>query len=66
LPASQPPDAGSTAPAPPAEVEALVRAGRTIEAVMAYREHFPNAGLGEAMDAVSALERRLRDGAAPS
>ena len=33
---------------------------------MAYREHYPQAGLGEAMDAISALERRLRDETRPS
>jgi ribosomal protein L7/L12 len=65
-PVAPPPSNGDAgAPAMPAEVEAMVRAGRTIEAVMAYREHNPAAGLGEAMDAVSALERRLRGDAGP-
>lgn len=60
LPAPPASDDAAGAPAIPAEVEALARAGRTIEAVMAYRERYPQLTLGEAMDRVGALERRLR------
>ena len=40
------------------EVERLVRAGRKIEAIKAYRES-TGVGLREAKEAVEALERRL-------
>jgi ribosomal protein L7/L12 len=60
LPAPPAGDDAAGAPALPAEVEALARAGRTIEAVMRYRERYPQVALGEAMDRIGALERRLR------
>ncbi|AXK86236.1 hypothetical protein SAMN05421776_102623 [Nocardia farcinica] len=40
-----------------AEVDALVRAGKKIEAVKKYRQVDPGAGLGEA---VAAVEERAR------
>jgi ribosomal protein L7/L12 len=60
LPAPSAGDDAAGGPAIPAEVEALVRAGRTIEAVMRYRERYPQVALGEAMDRIGALERRRR------
>jgi len=42
-----------------AEIERLIRDGRKIEAIKAYRES-TGLGLKEAKDAVEAIERRLR------
>jgi ribosomal protein L7/L12 len=44
---------------PAAEVENLIRAGRKIEAIKAWRES-TGQGLREAKEAVEAIERRLR------
>ncbi len=41
------------------EVERLLRAGRTIEAIKQYREAHPGLGLKEAKDAVEAIQAGL-------